>query len=99
MVFFTFYFDSPGTLRLYSSSLSGSIQSYIGPTDNGFNQSNGSPNSYNNSAVGNFDFSWTGAAGDTIYVWVNSIGNSAYDFYLNASFSGGGGGTTPTYIA
>lgn len=98
--FFTFYFgNNSGTLRLYSSNLNGSIQSYIGPTDTGYNQSTGQPNADDKrSAVGNFDFSWTGSENDIVYLWVNSIGNSSYEFYLNATFSGGGG-TIPTFTA
>jgi len=74
------------------------MQSYIGTVDRDYDPSTGRPIYYDDSATGNFDFSWTGAAGDTLYLWVNSIGNSSYSFYLNATFSGGGG-TTPTYTA
>lgn len=84
-IFFTFYFQQSGTISVYSSYPSGGLTSYFGPSDTGFNSSNGQPYSYDNYYNGSFTYSYTGNQGDRVYLWVTR--DSYREFTLNVTFS------------
>lgn len=84
-IFFTFYFQQSGTISVYSSSPSGGLTSYFGPSDTGFDPSNGQPYSYDYYYNGAFTYSYTGNQGDRVYLWVTR--DSSRSFTLNVTFS------------
>ena len=95
-IFFTFYFQQSGTISVYSSYPSGGLTSYFGPSDTGFDPSNGQPYSYDYYYNGAFTYSYTGNQGDRVYLWVTR--DSSRSFTLNVTFSSQPI-DTPTYTA